>query len=193
MINNTFIVFEGFDWVGKTTLSKLIAKECDLEYHKSPEGVFSSARTFFDNPSISFTERLSFYTAVALQNSIISEKSVNNSASIVLDRYYYSAIAYHYKEYLSLSKNTKKVYEYLYQPDIVFYIEVKFSEIIHRLKTSNREILADDRMFINEKKFEEITQIYKSILPRDTIYIDNNYDIEYAKDKVIEHLTMHNK
>ena len=184
-----FIVLEGFDGVGKTTLSRVIAQEKNYSYHKSPEGVFSNARKYFDVEGINFIDRFSFYSGVSIRNSLIASTLINQGKNIIMDRYYYSVIAYHYEEFNKLPSKMQEMYNFLLQPDLVFYVDVKFEEICTRLDNIYVELPDDDKLFLKKEKHKKITEIYKSVLPINIITIDNNRnDINLAKEEILKYL-----
>jgi thymidylate kinase len=188
-----FVLVEGFDGVGKTTLSNRVARNLGYEYHKSPEGVFSEVRSAFDTEKTNFVDRLSFYSSVAIRNSITAEQLTENGVNVIMDRYYHSIIAYHYKEYNSLSDSLKNIYKLLSQPDLVFCLELDYFIIKERQALSGLPIKLDDQIFVRKELHQNITEIYRNVLPKDTIFIDNSGTIEETEVQILDEINKHNE
>lgn len=83
MKKGRFILFEGFDGVGKTTIiSELIDKYVFCQI-KSPEGVFSLARHYFDDKNVNFQDRFAFYSGVAVKSAIKANELMNSGETVV--------------------------------------------------------------------------------------------------------------
>ncbi|WP_409523678.1 dTMP kinase [Nitrincola sp. MINF-07-Sa-05] len=186
MTKGRFILIEGFDGVGKTTLSLRIADRLGYEYHKSPEGAFLAARATFDTSTTETVDRLSYYSGVALRNSIITEQRTASGINVIMDRYYHSSIAYHYDEYYKQCKRLKHFYEALFQPDLIFCIELDFKTIKDRKNFAGHPTLPDDEIFIREDLHQNITKIYRTILPDSTIFISNTDAIEIVENEILK-------
>jgi thymidylate kinase len=179
------IVLEGFDYSGKTTVCKMLSNSLNLDYHKSPEGVFSDARSIFDQPNIQLIDRLAFYTSVSIRNSLVITQKLNVGINVVLDRHYYSVLAYHFKEYKAAEHDLRVIYDSLIQPDYLFYLDVKFENIINRKKLSKNEYENDDELFFSERKYNLVSTSYKKILPKYTTFIANDASIDLCLNYIL--------
>lgn len=102
-----------------------------------------------------------------------------------MDRYYYTLLAYHYNEYLSLPNGMQNIYNFLLQPDLIFFIDIDFSSIKERI--FNRGLLSDDDLFMQENKYTEVINAYQKVLPKNTIRI-YNADFIKTMQKIKKHL-----
>lgn len=183
-----FILFEGFDAVGKSTLIKEISSKHQLSIIRSPNGLFAKARHYFDNESVDFKDRLAYYTGVAISSSISANIELNINNSVLMDRYFYSLIAYHYNEFKNLSEPMKKIYKNLCQPDLIFFIDLDYNTLLKRFSERVKTHENDDDVFMSKKMYDTVTSAYKEILPREkTIFIQNIGSVQ----KVVSEISLH--
>ena len=94
MSRHCFVVIEGIDGVGKTTVAELLASMLNAELIKTPLPPFEAFRTFYDecgNPTARF---LYYLSVVVLSSSKIHE--ILEKRDVICDRYIFSTIAYDY-------------------------------------------------------------------------------------------------
>ena len=181
-INKTRIVaIEGFDGSGKTSIAKWIAEYLGYEYHKSPSEAFADVREKFDSVSIPMHERLAFYTGDCIRMSMMFEQ--NPDKKYVLDRYYYSTVAYHEAKQPGVTSPLTEIYKSLHKPDVVFLIISDFETIIHRIKSRNENALNDD-LFLTKKLVNKIYSNFKKIIDVNCVLIHNNEDFETAINQI---------
>lgn len=116
-----FIVFEGPDSSGKTTLAKSLANQVDGQYQSGIAAPLASLREEADE--LSPVDRFCFYrTCNALKGArLLADKATH----IILDRYIYSTAAYH--QLLLGDDLTGYVADFLQDgkyrsPDLVVYV-----------------------------------------------------------------------
>jgi thymidylate kinase len=89
-----FVVVEGIDGTGKSTIARLVAAKLRGEYYKTPPTPFASVRAAIDERMDSLS-RFYFYLSsvcsAASEIGIILERK-----PVVCDRYIYSTYAYHF-------------------------------------------------------------------------------------------------
>lgn len=182
-----FIVFEGIDGSGKSTLCKSLTEKL------SARGI----------SSIGFTEPTNLETGKYLRKFLRGEielgreeqieaflndrneslrqnilPSLESGKNVLLDRYMYSTAAYQSGEDLSpetiLEKNLERNFK---TPDVLFYLDLKPEIALERL----------DRRKENKERFETLSQLqkihsaYERILPQETIRIDG----EKGPDQIV--------
>ncbi|EQA54627.1 dTMP kinase [Leptospira kmetyi] len=182
-----FIVFEGIDGSGKSTLCKSLTEKL------SARGI----------SSIGFTEPTSLETGKYLRKFLRGEielgreeqieaflndrneslrqnilPSLESGKNVLLDRYMYSTAAYQSGEDLSPETILKKNLERNFKtPDVLFYLDLKPEIALERL----------DRRKENKERFETLSQLqkihsaYERILPQETIRIDG----EKGPDQIV--------
>ncbi|AYV56822.1 dTMP kinase [Leptospira kmetyi] len=182
-----FIVFEGIDGSGKSTLCKSLTEKL------SARGI----------SSIGFTEPTNLETGKYLRKFLRGEielgreeqieaflndrneslrqnilPSLESGKNVLLDRYMYSTAAYQSGEDLSPETILKKNLERNFKtPDVLFYLDLKPEIALERL----------DRRKENKERFETLSQLqkihsaYERILPQETIRIDG----EKGPDQIV--------
>lgn len=158
MKSNNFIVVEGFDGSGKTSIAKWLETDLGYTYTKSPTGAFALARELFDDVDcIPLRDRLAFYTGDCIRISELL-RSECLEEKVVLDRYYPSTVCYHEALSPGSTKNLHSIFEQLYQPDIILYLKTDYDVLTERLK--NRENSLNDRL-VKPDFYRKVEEQYK--------------------------------
>ncbi len=177
-----FIVFEGFDGSGKTTISTIISEKHKYFYRRSPEGAFSYARKYFDTKIISAEERFSFYMADNIYASSLAKRLIGEDKRVLFDRYFYSTIAYHEIIKKGISKNFENIISSLAIPDLIFFLDVKFDLILKRIKIEDKS--TNDPLFFNEESYIKINKLYSRMFSDNFIIVNNNGSIDSTLKKI---------
>ncbi|MBP9803230.1 MAG: AAA family ATPase [Candidatus Pacebacteria bacterium] len=136
-MKNLFITVDGVDGVGKTTVSKLLAKKLNGIYYKSPSNQFLQTRQKVENP-INVFGRYCFYR-LATQNDSENIKILLESNHVVCDRYIASTFAYHFvmDNDITIIHNETN----LLKPDLALLLtansDTRNSRIINRNESKN--------------------------------------------------------
>lgn len=175
------IAIEGFDGAGKTTLSKYVSDFFCYEYHKSPTGIFAKVRNEFDKQDVSFEERLPFYVGDCIRISLLLSKFENRK--FVLDRYYYSTIAYHEAKQQAVTNPLLSILYGLKQPDLVLVVKTDYNILNERINQRNLKSL-NDELFLKEELFNKIYKLYEKYINIPCHIIDNNGSIEDSQEQI---------
>ena len=180
-----FIAIEGFDGCGKSSIAKMLAEKLNYEYQKTPDETFRKVREDFDDPKINLIERIAFYTGDCIR---LSSKILNNEIkNLVVDRYYYSTIAYHQAKAPELIKLFMPYFNIMYKPDLVILVKVDFKTVIERInKRKSNDI--NDSLFLNENLFDKIYENFKSCIDVPILEIDNTGDLQKTLDTILQKL-----
>jgi dTMP kinase len=152
MNKNLFVVLEGLDGSGKTTICEELANELGWELYRTPPDPFKKIRSDIDKNANPET-RFYFYLASVLYASK-EIKEILKTNSVICDRYIYSTICYHLAleprlSYFDISQLD------LLKPDFVIYLEASYEERVRRIANRGNkrpeEIMND---MYNSKNFQ---------------------------------------
>ncbi|MDV6234470.1 dTMP kinase [Leptospira ellisii] len=187
-----FIVFEGIDGSGKSTLCKSVTEAlCE-------RGI----------PAVSFTEPTHWETGQYLRKFLRGEielerkdqieafladreeslrrnvlPSLRSGRNVLLDRYFYSTAAYQSEVDFSPEEIVRKNLERNFPlPDVLFFLDLKPALALERLsaRTKIRE------RFETLQQLERIYDSYRRILPPETIRIDAEKTPEVLVEECLE-------
>jgi thymidylate kinase len=179
------IAFEGFDGSGKSSLAKKTAEYFGYEYHKSPSENFALTRNIFDEKKCPVRERMAFYIADCIRISLMMEEL--STQKFVLDRYFYSTLAYHEAKYPGSTVQLKNICTQIVKPDLVFLINCNYSTLKNRIEQRN-ENLSTDELFLSEDLVEKIYNNYRKFIDVPIIENDNNEHIDSAIEQISKYL-----
>ncbi len=143
-----FIVFEGLDGAGKTTLARMLAEQQSLSYFTSIPQNLVSLKPLVDDTS-SPIATFHFYS---LCNSIRSQEYASRvkTSTVIADRYVFSTLAYHsllLQQDLSYHLEILKSEPKFLMPNIIVYVtasdEVISQRITNRSKNTSLQWYGD--------------------------------------------------
>lgn len=191
---SAFIVIEGLDASGKSTLSKMLAKKMLGVRLSTPPDCLLGIREIFDQHNS--TLRRAFY---ALGNYIAAEevKDISTIKHVVLDRYWHSTAAYAIANEVTQAGNIlpppdSPVYNFpsdLLEPDFVFFLMVTEENRIKRI-ASRTDITPEEDKLKKEKVFRDtVVQVYKRMqVPPMFIEINANVNAEGVLIRIWDHV-----
>jgi dTMP kinase len=180
-----FIVIEGPDGVGKTTICDWISEEFGYKKHKCMGATFYKVSNHFEEGKVTASERFSFLCGEAINNSFIIKKELKNGNKIIFDRYYYSTLAYSEILENGITKDLLFLFNQLPQPDLVFLIIADFKTMLKRIgERGDFEILGNK--FNKEENYRKLINNYMSFINDKLFIINNNDKIEATKAKIRE-------
>lgn len=173
-MNKKFIVIEGIDGSGKSSIAKLLSQRLthngeDTICIKSPIGDFQNWSDFINNSCKPLSHYL-FYLAGMVHTSEFVEKALINT-HVICDRYIFSTQAYHIAQGVTPIINIDDLK--LVMPDYTFYLNVH-DESVRRKRISSRVIFekGDEEIYSKGSLLERIDQQFKNF---DLVEIDNTY------------------
>lgn len=186
-----FVVIEGIDGCGKSTLtSKIKEKLPEVEIVREPsEGTIGKKiREMLYSFNFDIKENndvLQLLIAADRYYQMYNHTLHKLKETIVIsERYYYSALAYNNGSLLD-DDLIMKLHEKLPQPDLIVYLDVD----VETAKSRRTESKEDALELIS--KYEEIDKKYKKIMENkhNVVMLDtNNLSIDEVAEKVIEHI-----
>jgi len=148
------ISFEGSDYSGKTTISKLIAEKTSKE---NQNVVYNSGKLYLDDED-EFMREISKHCNELQREAIytimffLDKKYIRDSDQriILQDRYWMSVVAY--GRFLNGEKSLHDgidLSEWMIKPDAVIYLQCSLEEKVHRSKVRNRRSVLD-KLFLTQ-------------------------------------------
>jgi len=134
-----FIVIEGLDGSGKTTLTRFLQEKFAMELVVTPPKEFSELRSFFDSKPEGI--RRAFYS---LGNYMAAQYVRSTNSIIIMDRFWHSTAAYAFANHIksggeasSFSDDDLKWPSDLFKPNLVIFLDL--SEQARLSRHSNRK------------------------------------------------------
>ncbi len=177
-MESMFVVLEGIDGSGKTTLSENLIHSLNKIETKAVRfsepthfetGLF--IRNFLKGEiTLSPKEQIDAFLndrELSVSNNILP--SLKSNLIVVLDRYYYSTSAYQASEdYSALDILNINLNRNFPKPDLLFFIDLKPNNAFERIskRGTTKEVF---------ESIEQLTKIYtnfKNVLPKDTLYLN---------------------
>lgn len=178
-----FIVLEGTDGSGKSSLCDWIEKTFNYKKYKSIGGPFADIKNRFDIDKVSIRERFSFLCGEAINNAFIIKEQLKQGNSVIFDRYYYSTLVYCESLEPGISSEFKFLFENLPKPDIVFFIQTDFETMLKRI-TNRGDLTLIEKKYSTKENFDILNKNYKKYIDTKMVIIDNNQSIEIAQEQI---------
>lgn len=174
MQKGKFIVVEGLDGSGKTTLIENIVNSLNgivpikslidiLPRGKCIRECIGNKEHYGNDLSIAL-----LYLSETTRVKDIIEEYLKNGVDVIVDRWFYSTMAYTNNKYIDIIDNVSK---YLPNIDMTIYVDVDLDTIVKRL--SNR--LGED-VFTNKDKLVNVGNCYKELKMSNQIIFNNNFE-----------------
>ena len=198
MRKGKFIVFEGIDGSGKSTISNLLFDKINSElgnihrtYEPTDSPIGSVIRNILNKRIVSDEKTIgALFLADRLdhiQNPVTGILNyLDKGINVISDRYYYSSYAYHVPA-LSLGWliDANKACADLLRPDIVFYLNISIEESMKRLNKTRQF----HDLFETKEKIEQVIENYKEAISREgmkdnVVIIDGHKSVESIIDEV---------
>lgn len=174
MQKGKFIVVEGLDGSGKTTLIENIVNSLNgivsikslidiLPRGKCIRECIGNKEHYGNDLSIAL-----LYLSETTRVKDIIEEYLKNGVDVIVDRWFYSTMAYTNNKYIDIIDNVSK---YLPNIDMTIYVDVDIDTIVKRL--SNK--LGED-VFTNKDKLVNVGNCYKELKMSNQIIFNNNFE-----------------
>jgi len=178
MSNKNFIVIEGVDGSGKTTIAKLLSEKLFYLYYKTPGGFWKRYRELFEKTSVKIRFLYYFFSTLADSLKI---KLFLQQKGIVCDRYIYSTWAHHIVYGLPSLLRIPYPTVFFKEPDYVFYLYVDPSERAQRIQLRTGNNVKD----YDDKAIALVDGIFRDLFPEMYIIDTTNLTPEEVTSKIL--------
>ena len=188
------IVFEGIDGGGKTTQAKMLMKGLhkkgyDAVYFREPSGSrwgMEIRQKAAVNDSISPEDELDLFLKDRRENVEKNLKpTLRENKIVILDRYYFSTIAYQGAKGISQQRIRKMNEEFAVLPDLVIILDIGPSQGLGRIEGREKK----DLLFEREDYLLKVREIFNSFREDNIVHIKANRPLNQIAAE-IEQITL---
>lgn len=188
-MNGKLIVFEGIDGSGKSTQAKLLSEKLNTlgfnsEYTFEPTNreYGQKLRDSFSSNRLTIDEELNLFI---LDRKMHIEYDISPwlecGKVVVLDRYYYSSIAYQGARGYDIEKIKSLHADFIIEPDLVFIFNFEIDECLKRIEVSR----GVTNLLENKSYLEKVDLIFKKFQGNKFIHIDASLSIEEIHNNIL--------
>jgi dTMP kinase len=156
-----FIVIEGLDGVGKSTITKALGAAIDATILTTPGGKFSDIRDQLENIySDNNQARQLFYMSTVVSVSERARQLAGKGEHVIVDRYWLSTQVYHHWKSNNSHFELPDVAASLLVPDLTLYLELPLEQRKQRLG-GRAQNTAEDNLTLTDKADAELNNLYQ--------------------------------
>lgn len=177
MQKGILIVFEGIDGSGKSTqaeilLERLQEEDFDAVYFREPsKGKWGRKikKKALHPDSLSAEEELDLFLKDRRENVEKNLKpALKKKRIVILDRYYYSTIAYQGAKGIDEKLIRRMNEEFVVEPDLVFIFDIDPQKSLERIENRKKK----DKLFEREDYLVKVREIFRSFKGEKFVHID---------------------
>ncbi|MQY61526.1 dTMP kinase [bacterium] len=185
------IVFEGIDGSGKSTqaeilLERLQEEDFDAVYFREPsKGKWGRKikKKALHSDSLSPEEELDLFQKDRRENVEKNLKpALKKKRVVILDRYYYSTIAYQGAKGIDEKMIRRMNEEFVVEPDLVFIFDIDPQKGLERIENRKKK----DKLFEREDYLVKVREIFRSFKGEKFVHIDALKSKEEIRKKIEE-------
>lgn len=152
-----FVVLEGLDGAGKTTIAKMLVEDLEKQgykvlytYEPTDSDIVSIVKTKYKELRDPYVDALTFALDRLLHIKLKIKPALEEGCVVISDRYYYSSVAYQSAGGAPLEW-VVEVNKYALQPDVAIYLDVPPEIAIERKRGAKSRF----------PEFEELSFLFK--------------------------------
>lgn len=157
-----FIVIEGLDGTGKSSIAKMLATTLNAELLSTPDTSLKKIRPIIDvayeNHPLA---RQLFYASSVVHLSAKIKQLIEEEKSVVVDRYWLSTKVYHNWKCEGQHFQLKELEHHIQIPDVTIYLKLPLTKRTARL-SGRKENTCEDNLTLIKETDEKLSQAYKS-------------------------------
>jgi dTMP kinase len=192
------IVFEGIDGSGKSTQAEILLKRLreegvDAVYFREPsKGKWGRKikKKALHPDSLTAEQELDLFLKDRRENVAKNLKpALRKKRVVILDRYYYSTIAYQGAKGIDEKLIRRLNEEFAVEPDLVFILDIDPHKGLERIKNRKKK----DRLFEREDYLAEVSEIFRSFKGEKFIHLDalkSKKEISQEIDEIVLRLIL---
>ncbi len=156
-----FIVIEGLDGVGKSTITAALGAAIDATILTTPGGKFNGIREQLDKIySDSNQARQLFYMSTVVSVSEQARQLTGKGENVIVDRYWLSTQVYHHWKSNNSHFELPEVAASLLVPDLTLYLELPLEQ--RKLRLGNRaQNTVEDNLTLSDTANAELGNLYQ--------------------------------
>jgi dTMP kinase len=183
------IVFEGIDGSGKSTQAEILLEKLrelgySAMYYREPSDSrwgqeIKSKAQFAD--SLTPLEELELFQRdreANVKNNL--KPSLERKEVIILDRYYFSTMAYQGAKGIDPESIRKRNDAFAVKPDLVFILDIEAGQGLERIEDRGRK----DMLFEREEYLVKVRQLFKSFKGDNIYHIDATQSVERIAEEI---------
>lgn len=164
-----FIVIEGLDGSGKSTISRELSKIIGAELLSTPGAKFSKLREQLDEIyRYNYQARQLFYMSTVVNTSDQVRQLLAQERSVIVDRYWASTQVYHRWKSENKHFQLPEIEDYILRPDITVFLNLPFEQRKKRL-FDRTMLTAEDNLTLNQSADWELKKLYDDFRNRDIV------------------------
>lgn len=180
-MTETFVVIEGLDFVGKTTLARELAKRTGWIYYKTPPEPFVRRCTTLSREDVNGC--FLFFMESMAYASLEIKKLRQGGIGIVADRWIWTTLAYHFARSDDLRVRWENSWLDLVggdiaRPDLSILLHLPDHVWLARVRSDGSQKSLNDRQLENNKVLRDrIFRLYLHLNP-EFVLLDNSGSVE---------------
>lgn len=192
---NVMVVIEGLDLVGKTTIARTLSQSNGWLYYKTPPQEYYEAcvKLGEDGRPTYNDERFWLFIECLKYSSIEISKLLCSGISVVVDRWLWTTLAYHFAFNPGLEKKWKEKEDKeilsLIRPNLSILVNVADKKVYEKRKENRKILTPHDKMVVDDEEKSRTIYCNFKRLNENFVFIDNSGNFDLTMDIVWKYIS----